>query len=93
MVNDESAVLPVDVGFDSDEGTALSLAVEVDSLSRARSSRPCHDDGWIDDNHYFQSDKPADAYVANEWKEVCKDFDEIQVNGGTRCGCEQGNHC
>ena len=81
MVNDESAVLPAAAVFNSDEGTTSPPAEEVDSLSRSRPSRPCHDDGWIDDDHYFQYDDPADSFAADEWKEVYKNLDEIQVNG------------
>ena len=84
MVNDESTVLPVAVAFTSDEASALSLANEVASLSLLRSSRPCHDNGWINEDHYAQSNKFVDSFNASEWKEVYNDLGETRVNGSVK---------
>ena len=81
MVHDGSFVLPSAVAFLSNSDSASSLADDADTISASRSSRPCRDDGWIDEDNYYQlADEPADSHVANEWKEKYHDLDEIQVN-------------
>jgi hypothetical protein len=81
MVHDESFVLPSASAFHSES----SLPGDADAITVARSSRPCLDDGWMDEDHYHQSaDEPADVHVANEWKEKYHDLDEIRVNGALK---------
>ena len=77
MVDDESSVLPSAAAIDPDEHDAS------DSLFQSRPSRPCHDEGWLDDDHYFDHDEPIDP-CSVDWKEMYKDMDEIQVNGAIR---------
>ena len=85
MVNDESKVLPTAVVFESGKAaSALSLVNKVASLSISRSCRPCHDNGWINDDHYTQSNEPSDSFNVSEWKEVYKDLDKIRVNGAIK---------
>ena len=81
MVHDASTVLPTAAAFGPDEDAASSLEHEVESLSRARSSRPYHDDGWADNDHYFEYDEPVHVYAAGEWNRLHKDLGEMQVNG------------
>ena len=69
MVHDESFVLPSAAAFCSNSDSASSLADDADTISASRSSRPCLDDGWLDEDNCYQSvDEPADSHVANEWK-------------------------
>ena len=86
MVNDKSTVMSTAVAYESDEASALSLANEVASLSPSplMLNRPCHDNGWINEDHYAQSDTPVDLFNASKWKEVYKDLDEIWVNGAIK---------
>ena len=84
MVNDESTVLHTVVAFESNEASTLSFANEVASLSLSGSSRPCHGNGWINEDHYAQSNTPVDSSNASKWKGMCKDLDEIWVNGGIK---------
>ena len=64
---------------------------DLDSLFRARSSRPHLDKGWEDNDHYYQQhDVPGDQFSADEWKEKYKDMDEIHVNGSKQRQWNQG---
>ena len=73
MVDDESAVLPAPTAFDPDESVDSPPVGEFDTLSISRPSRPFRDNGWIDDDHYFEADVPDEHHDPNEWKEVYKD--------------------
>ena len=50
------------------------------SRFRSRPSRAYLDSDWLDKDHYFEDNAPADTFE-DEWKEKCRDLDEIQVNG------------
>jgi len=83
MVDGESAVLPAPAAFDLDDLAASLLdEPELDETepSVSRSSRPFTDKDWMDQDHYFDGDLPADQHGSAEWKETYKDMDEIQVN-------------
>ena len=84
MVDGESDVLPAAAGLDASEGDASISTDPLHSISQSRPSRPCHDDGWLDKDHYFENDDPADTCDYDKWKEKYKDIDEIQVNGAIR---------
>ena len=82
MVNGETAVLPAAAAFESDKASALPLADgAVASFSRSRSSRLCHNDGWITKDNYSQSNTPENLFNASKWKGVYKCLDESWVNG------------
>ena len=60
MVDGESDVLSTAVGLAARNGD-LSISTDPShSISQSRPSRPCHDDGWLDKDHYFENDDPAD---------------------------------
>ena len=93
MVNSKSQVLPAThalpteslVGEQQGKETDNSLQLDdVQTLYRARASRPSSDNGWLDTNHYFDQDLPANSYKDGKWKEKYKDLNEIQVNGASR---------
>ena len=54
---------------------------EEDEESRfvSRPSRAHLDNNWLDEDHYFKDDTPADTFN-DEWSEKYKDLGEIQVN-------------
>ena len=84
-MHNKSFVLLSAAAFHSNSDSASSLADDADTIFGSRSSRPCLDDGWINEDHYYQSaDEPADSHVANEWKEKYQDLDEIRVNGAMK---------
>ena len=84
MVLDESNVLPSPAAFDSNE-TDDPISIGVDeTLSQSRPSRPSQDQGWLDEDHYFEHDLPSEEFNPGEWKEEYKHMDEIQVNGALR---------
>ena len=99
MVNSESQVLPATHAFPTEsldgeqqgKETDNSLHLDdVETIYRARASRPGSNDGWLDTDHYFAQDLPADSYKDGEWKEKYKDLDEIQVNGASRRQWKKG---
>ena len=85
MVHAKSSVLPLAAAFPSNSDFEPSLADDANTISASRSSRPCLDDGWLDEDNCYQSvDEPADSHVANEWKEKYHDLDKIRVNGAMK---------
>ena len=69
MVHAKSSVLPLAAAFPSNSDFEPSLADDAETISGSRSSRPSHDDGWINEDHYYQSaNEPVDSHVTNELK-------------------------
>ena len=74
MVNSESEVLPATFAVPTESlageqqagETDVSMQLDVDSLIQARASRLSSDDGWLDTDHYFAQDLPADSYKDGE---------------------------
>ena len=54
MVNSESEVIPSPAGLHAGNVDEVLPTDDLDSVLRSRSSRPHLDDGWIDDDHYFE---------------------------------------
>ena len=52
---------------------------DVESLFLARARRPSSKDGWLDTDHYFDQDLPADSSKDGKWKEKYKDLDETII--------------
>ena len=77
MVDGESAVLPAPAAFGSADPDDSLPVFESDAPSEARPSRPFQDNGWMDEDHYYDADVPADCYNPREWTETYKDLDEI----------------
>ncbi len=90
MANSKSEVLPLPVGLpDGEEGLSI-LSDDLGSLFHSRPSRPCQDNRWCDEDHYFQHDAPVDVFDKKEWKETYKDLDKIQVNGAIQRQWKRG---
>ena len=75
MVNSESEVIPSPAGLHAGNVDEALPTDDLDSVLRSRSSRPHLDNGWLDEDHYFDGNVPTDEYVHGEWKEIYRDID------------------
>ena len=67
MVLDESTVLPAKDALDLDKNETSNSINEIDSLALSRPSRPCQDNGWINEDHYYKNYSPSDLFKSKEW--------------------------
>ena len=83
-VDGESDVLPAPAAFDPADSGDSSSESESDAPFASRPSRPFQDNGWMDEDYYYDADVSADCYNPREWSETYKDLDEIQVSGAIK---------